>query len=161
MKMVSCACCALSLLMLSSVLRAIDVSPEEMTTAEHWAAHSFHASSLKLPLSFTYDGKPSGELLKHWELKRESKLLDAQRTENTLIFRDPRTGLEARCVEVEYKDFPTVEWTLHFRNTGLAETPILENIQAIDLPLERGGEGEFILHHGKGSTAEATDLRTS
>jgi alpha-galactosidase len=157
MKAISAVWCALSVLMLPSLLRAVDVSPEEMTSAEQWAAASFNSPSPKLPFSFTYDGKPSGELLKHWELKRESKQLDAQRTENTLIFRDPQTRLEVRCVEVEYKDFPTVEWTLHFRNAGLANTPILENIQAIDLPLERGPTGEFVLHYGKGSTAEATD----
>ena len=36
---------------------------------------------------------------------------------------------------VEYHDFPTVEWTLYFKNTGTADTPILEDIQALDVRL--------------------------
>jgi alpha-galactosidase len=60
-------------------------------------------------------------------------------------------------VAVEYHDFPTVEWTLYFRNDGKRPTPILEQIQAIDTQFERSAEGEFLLHHGKGSTASTTD----
>jgi len=61
------------------------------------------------PFSFTYDGKPSAELLKGWELKRAQRKLDDQRTEHALTYRDPQSGLIVRCVAVEYHDFPTVE----------------------------------------------------
>jgi NPCBM/NEW2 domain len=36
--------------------------------------------------SFTYDGKPSAELLKTWELKRASRPLDDKRTQHTLTY---------------------------------------------------------------------------
>ena len=39
-----------------------------------------------------------------------------------------------------------------------APTPILENIQALDTRFERGEDGEFILHHSKGSQATPTDF---
>ena len=44
--------------------------------------------------------------------------------------------MELRCVAIEYHDFPTVEWTVYFKNTGSNDTPILENIQAFDAQLD-------------------------
>ncbi|MEK7678076.1 MAG: alpha-galactosidase [Verrucomicrobiota bacterium] len=110
------------------------------------------------PFSFNYGGKPHTELLKSWELKRESRKLDDQRTEHTLLYTDPQTGLVVRCVTVEYRDFPTVEWTLYFKNRGTTDTPILSDIRAVDTRLERSGQGEFILHHHKGTFVRADDF---
>ena len=42
---------------------------------------------------------------------------------------------------VEYRDFPTVEWTLYFKNTGTADTPILADIQALDATFEPRRQG--------------------
>ena len=89
--------------------------------------------------SFTYGGQPSAKLLRGWELKRTSRRLDAQRTEHTLRYTDPKTGLAVRCIGVEYGDFPTVEWTLWFKNTSGRQTPILSDIQALDIQWERAG----------------------
>lgn len=111
--------------------------------------------------SFTYDGKPSTELLKTWELKRSSRKLDDQRTERTLTYTDPKTGLVLRCVGVEYSDFPTIQWTLYFKNTSDKDTPILADIQALDLQLERPAGNpdragtEFCLHHSIGGEFSA------
>jgi alpha-galactosidase len=46
--------------------------------------------------------------------------------------------LELRCVAIDYHDFPTIEWTVYFKNTGSNDTPILENIRALDVQLDRG-----------------------
>jgi alpha-galactosidase len=102
--------------------------------------------------SFTYGGKPSAELLKTWQLRRAMRELDDKRSERTLLFTDPTTGLTVRCVGVECRDFPTVEWTLHFKNSGTADTPIIAEVQAIDAAFVRSGDGEFTLHYIKGDT---------
>ena len=104
------------------------------------------------PFSFTYGEKPSAELLPAWEVKRERKKLDAQRTGHTLTWTDPKTRLVVRCVAVEYHDFPTMEWTLHFKNTGQTDTPLLQDIQAMDIRLRRGPACEFVLHHLRGDS---------
>ncbi len=109
------------------------------------------------PFSFVYDGKPSVELLKSWKANCTSQKLDAQRTEHTLVYTDPAGSLEIRCIAVEYLDFPTVEWTLYFKNTGSADTPILEKIQGLDMGFAGGTEGEFLLHHNVGSPANGND----
>ncbi len=109
------------------------------------------------PFSFTYGGKPSSELLKAWRRERRIRELDANRAETTLTYADPQSGLVLRVVSVAYRDFPSVEWTLYFKNSGTAPTPLLENIAALDTQLERDGEGEFLLHHNRGSSATPAD----
>ncbi len=97
------------------------------------------------PFSFVYDGKPSVELLKSWQGRCDNRRLDGQRTEYTLSYADPATGLQVRCVAVEYRDFPTVEWTVYFENTGPADTPILADLQAIDAVWKRPAEGTAVV----------------
>ncbi len=114
--------------------------------------------STEPPFSFLYDGKPSANLLKEWKLERSSRPLDAQRTERTLTWSDAQTGLQVRCVAVEYADFPTVEWTLHFKNTGQSDTPILSEVRALDTRVEKEGGLDFTLHHHKGTFVRADDF---
>lgn len=110
------------------------------------------------PFSFVYDEKPSSLLLKDWPVERAAELVDEARTRHTLVWRDPKTGLEVRWVAIEYRDFPTIEWTVHFKNAGKDATPALVGIQAIDTRIERSGEGEFVLHHHKGTFVRADDF---
>ncbi|MBM4090803.1 MAG: hypothetical protein FJ276_15480, partial [Planctomycetes bacterium] len=77
------------------------------------------------PFSFVYGDKPSDELLGAWKFREDAQPLSPGKTERTQTYTDPRTGLEVRCVIVQYDDYPTVEWTLYFKNTGTADTPIL------------------------------------
>jgi len=115
------------------------------------------AYTADVPFSFVYGGRQSSELLTTWKVQRTSHAIDPQRTEHAQIYQDPKTGLEIRMVGLQYHDFPTVEWTLYFKNTGKADSPILENIQALDTSLQRNGDGEFVLHHNKGAPATADD----
>ncbi len=145
-----------SWLLSAHVAQAVSPTPAEIEQARQWMAARFEdghdAEDVGSFFSFTYGGKPSTELLKTWELKRASRKLDDHRTERTLTFTDPKTGLVVRCVGVEYSDFPTVEWTLHFKNAGTADTPVIADIQAIDAAFVRTGDGEFTLHSIKGDT---------
>ena len=83
-----------------------------------------------LPFSFVYGGTASRWLLPLWEREDETETLDAKRVQRTIPWKDAKTRLEVSCKSIEYRDFPVVEWTLHFRNGGTAETPILEEIRA-------------------------------
>ena len=104
----------------------------------------------ELPISFVYDGQSSDDLLAAWPKKVTRQNLDSSRTQHTLSWTDPRSGLEVRCVAVEYSDFPVAEWTIFFKNTGQSDTAILENVQALDAKFERRSEGEFVLNGNKG-----------
>jgi len=164
---------AAAVLSASSPSRALAADPvqrnsvknhSKMTEARSWTAAKFEGNEPFF--SFTYDGKPSAEELKTWKSKKATRQLDENRTEHLLLYTEPKTGLELRCVGVEYRDFPTVEWTLYFKNTGDKDTPILSDIQALDIQLERpplkkfeDTDKEFRLHHYVGGEFSAEAYR--
>ena len=159
--------CAAILLGMAWPVAAEAVGPTaaEMAEARRWAAGAFEGKPAAKPFfSFTYDGKPSDGLLGQWELQRTSRRLDERRTERTLTYADPKTGLMLRCVGIEYDDFPTVEWTLHFKNTGDKPTPILADIRPLDIEWDRqpgasSEQTEFRLHHNTGSPYQPNDYQ--
>ncbi len=118
------------------------------------------------PFSFNYGDKTFAELLPRFAKDANVTRLDATRNQHELRYRDPETGLEVRCVAIEYLDFPTVEWTLYFKNTGDKDTPIIADIQALDTRFNRLADdvysrfarpGEFVLHHHTGSNCVPDD----
>ncbi len=116
------------------------------------------AYSLEAPFSFRYGGRNSGELRSGWRVERSTRKLSTEKTEYVEMYTDPQTGLVVRCVAVAYSDFPVVEWTVYLKNSSSTPTPILENIRALDTEFERTAEGEFLLHHSKGSPNSSTDF---
>lgn len=118
------------------------------------------------PFSFRYGEKTFADLLPGLTRESSSTPLADSRIRRELRYLDPETGLEVRCVAVEYADFPMVEWTLFFKNTGTADTPILSEILPIDTQFTRladdvyarfGRAGEFVLHHHTGSICAPND----
>ncbi len=120
-------------------------------------------SSVAYPFSFIYNGKPSSELLSHWNIIRTVKKLDRNRQQVTLSFLDPKTKLEVRCQTVLYNDFPVVEWIVYLKNKGTNDSPILENIQALDTKFSRQAstipEKEFYLNYNKGGCSDSSDFK--
>ena len=92
------------------------------------------------PFSFVYGGRASGELLGGWRRTVEDRKIDDARRQRVLTLTDPATGLEVRAVATIYTDTPGVDWTLHFTNRGQADTPILEQVRAVDVTETAGGE---------------------
>ena len=134
------------------------VKSKEMPQKEQWIKEHLLGSKPQLPFSFVYGGQASKELLTAWKKKAETKKLDDARTQHTVTWTDPKTGLELQCVGIEYHDFPAVEWVLYAKNMGDKDTPILEELYALDTRLTRANPGEFIVHHIRGSDAKATDF---
>jgi alpha-galactosidase len=135
------------------------VMPAEMKEKDVWVKRYISAdTAAQPPFSFVLDGKPSGEFLGSWFKKTESKKLDDARTQYVLTWTDSKTGLEARCVAVDYADFPTIEWTVYFKNTGKQDTPILSNVQAIDTRIDTGDADKCALHYNAGTTVTAKDF---
>ncbi len=145
----------------TSAEQAVPAEPPkhaEMKMMDQWVQEHLTDAKAKLPFSFVYDGKASEGLLAEWPNKVETNKLDASRSQYILTWTDPNTGLEVRCVAVTYRDFPAVEWVLHFRNTGKADTPILEDIRPLDLGIASPADASVILHRGNGSRCAPTDF---
>ena len=123
---------------------------EGLKTRDQWVKKHLPGDLAQLPFSFVYGGQASGDFLAAWPVKTDEKKLDQNRTQRAFTWTDPDTGLEVRCISVEYADFPAIEWTVYFRNTGTENTPILEDIQGIDAEFERDERGRAILRTNKG-----------
>ena len=100
-----------------------------------------------LPFSFQYGGAASGEALKGWKHAAETKE-DKDATRHTVMWTDPKTGLCVRAVVTAWSRYPAVDWVLHFENQGKEDTPLLSDVQAIDVQLGTGpAKRAPILHH--------------
>lgn len=147
--------CGLSLLLAGCSSFAPSDSPSTRVASEWGEAHLWSPQAA-LPFSFVYDGQSSEKLLPDWTRTCRTTELDPVRTRHVLRWTDSRTPLEVRCVAITYEDYPVVEWTVYFRNTGTTDTALLEDIQGLDMRFERGEQqSEFVLHGIKGDFCKA------
>ena len=102
------------------------------------------------PFSFVLGGQASSEVLSTWKLDRDQRALDAHRTQYTLTYTDPQSKIVVRCEAIAYDDFPVVEWTVYLRNDGATDSPLIENLQAVDVRMHHPIGNEFVLHHQRG-----------
>ena len=146
---------------------AVMASPAEVAEVADWAAAAFAGapnarggqSQAALlftrtdpPFSFVYGGAPSAELLKGWPRTVESKDLK-DRVEHHVAWTDPKTCLRVSAVVGAFKRYPAADWVLCFENQGKQDTPILEDIQALDTELRTGGAQQpAVLHQLAGDT---------
>lgn len=113
------------------------------------------------PMAFNYGGRPSGALLPGWEISRQAPVqTEAGPTEYTVSWRDPESGLRCTLELRTFRDFPAVEWLLRLHNTGSAETPILEDIQALDTTWGTAStpENSSVLYRSSGSQCAIDDF---
>ncbi|NQT88302.1 NPCBM/NEW2 domain-containing protein [bacterium] len=110
------------------------------------------------PFSFTYGGQRSESLLPTWTHTAETKE-EGDRTRHTATWADPKTGLTVVASVAVFKDFPAVEWLLRFRNAGNVDSPILEDVQALDLTLGTHPEASTVLHQIAGDDCTERSFR--
>ena len=133
-----------------AALAAVTVAPSELTQKDRWVRTHFLDSQGAPPFSFVFDSQPSPALLPLWGRTAVDSTLDGNRKQHVLTWTNGAGGMEVKCVVVEYGDFPVVEWTVYLKNIGAGNTPILENIQGLDVNFFRGAGPEFVLHGNNG-----------
>jgi len=138
---------------------AVESRPEEMAIAKDWINTNLEPNAPVPPFTFSYGSQSSNEFLRGWRCGTRDRKLNENRSARTLTFTDPNTGLQLKCESVEYNDFPTIEWTLYFKNTGSQDTPVISNIRAVNTIFTRPDTGEFVLHRHAGSQATSDDYR--
>jgi alpha-galactosidase len=104
------------------------------------------------PFSFVYHGASSETFLSSWKREVHSDDL-ADRVACQIQWQDAQTGLKVTALAAEFKDFPAVEWLLRFENCGAMDTPILEDIQALDVSLNTPPERNLTLDQINGDDA--------
>jgi alpha-galactosidase len=142
----------------------------------------------RYPFSFVYGGRHSDELLPGWKRLVKGLSVDADRSQSVTgglsqfsrsraptggwsatvplgnrtitTWADPQTGLVVEWHVTQYRDFPAADWVLYFRNDGQKDTPILADVQALDLALDEpiGGAACYRLHRTNGAPSNPTDF---
>ena len=118
----------------------------------------YDCQNAKPPFSFVYGGKTFHELLKDWQFEAEHNKIDRHRISHHLTWQDTDTGLAIRWEGLEYTDFDSIEWTIYLTNSGEKETPIIENVRALDVIFLRGKDHEYRLRHWDGTHVTADDF---
>lgn len=111
-----------------------------------------------IPFSFRRGGVPSAEFAARMTRRSTELPLTNGKRGRELVLSTSGDGLETK-VEVEFfEDFPAIEWLVRFTNRGEKDTPILEEIAALDtvLPVHTAGAGQ--LHWSKGAVASFDDF---
>jgi len=129
----------------------------ERAAAREWAAR-FSLEGATPPFSFVYDSIPSGQLVPGWACDRGSPVVSGDVETQTVAYTDPVTGLVVHAEVSLYHDLPAVEWVLYLENTGTSDTPIIENIQALDARLALRPEEPCTIHHAKGALCSQDDF---
>jgi alpha-galactosidase len=116
------------------------------------------AAPSPLPFSFAVGKTPSAAFIAGCKFTSETKPLDKVRTQHTLTWKDAPTGLEVRCIAMQYSDYPTIEWTLWFKNAGRQDSPPISTIRALDVKFTRPQGKGFVVHTLHGSLAKRNDF---
>jgi alpha-galactosidase len=130
---------------------AVTVSPSEMAQKEQWVRENLLNPEGAPSFSFTYDSQASSSLLSSWTRSETDSTLDGNRARHVLTWTNAGSDLQIKCVAVEYADFPVVEWTVYLKDIGDKSTPILQDIEGLDIHLSRKDGPEFVLNGNHGN----------
>jgi alpha-galactosidase len=112
----------------------------------------------QVPFYFKYNGKDSNTILPGWQTSDENATVGGNAV-HRYVYTDPDTHLIVTAEVRAFPDFPgALDWVLHFKNGGTADSPIIENI----LPLHwsfPGTPGDCAVRHAKGSSAGPDDFK--
>jgi len=118
--------------------------------ANSWVKQHLLDPDPRPPFSFVYGRHASDSLLKEWQRTTTTKQLDSSRTEHSVVWTDPKTHLHVQFSAVIYTGSDVVEWNIHFVNNGSVDTPVLEDIQALDISVPVTGQGIPTINYSRG-----------
>ncbi|MCD6596310.1 MAG: alpha-galactosidase, partial [Bacteroidales bacterium] len=138
--------------------KSLPISDEDISIHQ-WVEQNFAKGKVP-PFSFVYGGKNSDSFIKKWQYNSERLKSTESNTEKTVYtYTDTESGLMVKCIVTSFSDFPAVEWVLNFTNTSGKNTPLLEKAAVIDYSFVTEEEGDFILHHARGSNGQRNDFQ--
>lgn len=114
-------------------------------------------AALRPPLSFRLGGRASAEFFRTG--RRESSITELEGSERVGVvrYRDDVSGVTCRIEARQFRDFPVVEWTARFTNDSDRESPLLEDVRALDLAWPAPAPAR--LHCARGSDERPDDFQ--
>jgi alpha-galactosidase len=143
---------ALMLLLAASVpAQTVKATASEMREAHNWFKTHLEGSTDQVPFRFTVGGKPLADLLPHCVKGQSRTALNGEKERS---WRDPKTGLQIIVDSVEQPDYPVVAYTIYLINSGSTDTPIIADLNALDITLPVP-HGTPVLHGIRGDDCTA------
>jgi len=129
-----------------------------MSAMLEWAARLTDNDGARAPFSFDYGTATAPTALPAWSGDSQADTPASGVTRHTVTRVDPATGLQV-CAEVNvHDDSPAVEWVLHLRNTGPADTPIVEHLLPLDGVLPLAADEPCVVRYSKGALCSPEDF---
>ncbi len=108
-------------------------------------------------ISFRYGGKDSDDLLPEWQTEVSTET-NARGEITHRTFVDPATGLKVTVHTQRFDGFPAMDWMAEFENCGATDTPIIEDILAMDVSVPIPPQERLRLHYANGSACRMDDF---
>ncbi len=111
-----------------------------------------------LPISFVFGGQRSDALLPTWRRSTETRPFPGGAT---LVSRwtQPETGFVFAVEARIFDRYPAVEWVARFENGSNTDSPLIEDVRALDLGVASGFiRLPVLLHQLQGDTCSATSF---
>ena len=96
------------------------------------------------------------ELLRSWTMQESTAPSDGRVIERR-VWTDCGSGLQVAMHLRRFNKFPAVDWFVELTNTGQSDTPILEQVQALDATLEVAAQRVDLLY-ANGSLCQMDDF---
>ncbi len=152
-------------------MRKGGIGPSVAALCAQWAERAFStdfprmeaqsanraAPCIEWPFSFVYGGKPSAEFLRNWRREAKKEQIAGKGIRHTVTLIDPGSGLEVTAVAMVYTDTGGVDWTLFFTNKGGSDTPVIEQVKAVDAAVDVGPATNVVLRRLNGSPCQVDD----
>jgi len=132
-------------------------SDQEVALNREWAEQAFARRQDSLPFSFVLGGRHSSEFIHGWNCEVSRRKIGATTVRRTVVLTDPVTRLEVKAVCLIYLDTAGADWTLYFTNRGDKDSPVIEQVKAVDAAVSPRAITNVVLHRLNGSLCAVDD----
>lgn len=110
------------------------------------------------PFSFRYGDRDGAALLADWTRDVAREDTDSARVLR-ITWADPGSSLAVTAEVKVFKRYPAVDWVLYFENRGASPSPVISDIQALDVSLRTGHPRKAaVLHELEGDACGMTSF---
>lgn len=125
---------------------------------ERWIKSTF-AKGVVPPFSFCLDGDSSDKFIRSWKYSiSKTTAQDADAVQYSIIYKDPKSGLQVRAIVTGFTDTGAIEWLLRFSNTGSAATGMISEVKTADFSIRDKGADGYMLRRLRGCNADIHDF---
>ena len=108
-------------------------------------------------ISFCYDGRRSADLFTEWQCERSTEINGrGEMTHRT--YTDPATELTVTVHVQSTNGHQAIDWVAELENCGTKDTPIIEDILALDVSVPIPSQERLRLHYTNGSACRMDDF---